>query len=124
LEGIESDEIEVSRSGDCYYGCTWYLRFIGEKIDVNIAAGTMSYLISDRAVTPALTISETRAISKNYHYVPIPSDLLFTLESKPTVTVKSNGILGGCHHFNCEYVMDYTITPTISDYTYTPEDTL
>jgi hypothetical protein len=124
LTGITSDEIEVTRGGDCHFGCTWYISFIGEKIDITIAEGSLTTLTSDATITPALVVTVTRALSKNYRYVPIPSDLLFTLESKPTVTVKSNGILGGCLHFNCEYKVDAAITPTISSYTYTPEATV
>ena len=33
-------------------------------------------------------------------------------------------MLGGCRNFNCEYNVDAAVTPTLSAYTYTPEDTL
>jgi len=49
---------------------------------------------------------------------------LYTLETTPTVHVSTNGMLGGCFNLNCEYNTNDTTTPTITSYTYTPEDSL
>ncbi len=84
----------------------------------------MSQLTSDGSLYPTLNIDVSRNHSKNYIYTPISSDFLFTLETKPTVQVRSNGMLGGCLNFNCEYKIDASITPNVTSYFYSPESSV
>jgi len=81
-------------------------------------------LVSDEDVTVTLNVTTIQEYSSDYLYVPINSDFLFTLEENPTVKVTTNGVLGGCRHFNCEYKVDPEVTPVLTSYTYTPEDTV
>jgi CYTH domain-containing protein len=78
---MTSEDIEVTRTYKCHYGCTWYISFAGEKVDIVIAEVDLSTLTSDETLTPVLVITDTRALSNNYRYVPMPSDLLFTFET-------------------------------------------
>jgi hypothetical protein len=71
-----------------------------------------------------MEVVEVQAVSKNYLYIPINSDFLFTMETKPTVQVTTNGVLGGCRFFNCEYKVDAAVTPVLTAYTYTPQATV
>ena len=49
--------------------------------------------------------------------MPIPSDFLYTMETKPILKVESKGILCGCEHFNCEYVQKEAQTPSVQSIT-------
>ncbi len=85
LTNITSEEIEVTRTGDCHFGCTWWINFAGETIDILIEEDVTQDLTYDDLAPFTLTIAIERNLSKNYVYVPISSDFLFTLETKPTV---------------------------------------
>ncbi|MDP6583795.1 MAG: hypothetical protein QF535_04000 [Anaerolineales bacterium] len=47
LTNITSEDIEVSRGGDCHFGCTWWVNWVGEKIEILVEEVDMSQLTSD-----------------------------------------------------------------------------
>ena len=73
------------RHGHCPHGCYWNIYFYGEQIEITIEENDLSTLTTDPAVTTTSVITVIQEMSKNYRYVPISSDLLFTLETAPTV---------------------------------------
>ena len=112
------DPIRVTVSGDVNVGYEWRIQFTGEgSTDIDTLTVTNSLTgCKDSSVDIAVTTLQDS--SQDLFYEVIPSDLLFTAESNPQVTVISNGVQGNCPGFNCDYVIQDTGLPQITAASY------
>jgi hypothetical protein len=85
LTSINSESIVVTRGGVPAWGAYWKIEFHGVHSKPVIAQSSLTSLTKDANVSLTFNVTEIQAVSKNYLYVPISSDFLYTLETKPTV---------------------------------------
>ena len=110
-----ADPIEVVQYGDANFGAEWRIQFTGEgsnPIDQLSIISELEGCNDPNAIT--IDVTNLQESSQDLFYPVIPTEFLFTAHGDPQITVKSNGVLGNCPGFNCNYALQTTDLPEVT----------